>query len=211
MIRVVLCDDHPMLRQSLAKALQEHGDIKVVAEAGSAAQLLEVLQHTPADVVVLDISMPGPGIVPLLHRMASTHPRTRSIVLSMHSEAQYAVRVLKAGAAGYVMKEWALEHLVEAVRKAHRGGRFVSPELAERLAAQLHVSGSPATHEQLSDREFDVLRRLAAGASVKEIAARLGISPKTVSTYRARLLEKLGAKTNADLVRYVIQHGLTDT
>lgn len=206
MIHVVLVDDHPMFREGLAKALADHGDLRVVAQAGTADELFAVLRNHSADVVVLDISMPGPGIVPVLQQIGREYPDVRSLVLSMHPEQQYAVRVLRAGAAGYVMKESALEQLVHAVRRTYEGGTFISDTSKQLLVSSADRAMAP--HELLSDRELEVLRRLASGHSVKEIGASLGISPKTVSTYRTRLLQKLGVASNADLVRYVIEHGL---
>lgn len=210
MIRVLLADDHPVLRQGLARLLLDHPDLRVVGEAGTADELFALLPDGGADVVVLDVSMPGPGVGEVLRRLAANHPRVRVLVLSGHAEEQYAVRVLKAGAAGYLTKERSAEDLVTAVRRVAQGGRYVSQTLAERLASELGQSDSAAPHEQLSSREFAVLQGIAAGLTLKEIAARLALSPKTVSTYRARILAKLGLSSTADLVRYVVERGLQD-
>lgn len=208
MIRIVLADDHPVVRQGLHRVLEEREDIKVVAEVGTADELTTKLRDTPADVVLLDVAMPGPGVLEILRQLKATHPSLRCLVLSMYAEEQYAVRALKAGAAGYLTKDRPPEELIAAVQKVCRGGVHVSPTLAERLARGLAAGSERSPHEALSDREFEVLKQIAAGDSVKAIGARLGLSPKTVSTYRARILEKLGLKTNADLVRYALEHRL---
>ncbi len=210
MIRVVLADDHAMVRLGLAKLLGDEGDIRIVSEAATAAELFTALAATPADVVVLDVSMPGPGVIDVLKQLRAEHPRLRTLVLSMFSEEQYATRTLRGGAVGYLTKDQSPELLVDAIRKVARGGRFVTPSLAERLVANLGADAAVRLHDALSDREFEVLRSIGEGRSIKAIAARLNISPKTVSTYRTRLLEKLHAQTNADLVRYVSAHELNE-
>ncbi|HET7789435.1 MAG TPA: response regulator transcription factor [Gemmatimonadales bacterium] len=208
MIRVALADDHPVVRQGIRQILEDRGDVRVVAEAGSAEEILTRLAEVRADVVLLDIQMPGPGILELLRQLRAAHPETRVLVVSMHAEEQYATRVLKAGAAGYVTKDRSPEELLAAIRTAYTGGVYVSPDQAARLARALTPGAERDPHESLSDREFEVLKRLGAGETVKEIGARLDLSPKTVSTYRARILAKLGLETNADLVRYLVEHGL---
>jgi DNA-binding NarL/FixJ family response regulator len=160
--------------------------------------------------VLLDVTMPGAPFTETLRRLREEHPTVRILVLSAHPEDQWAVRALRGGASGYLTKDHSPEQLLDAIRRVHRGGRYVSPTLAERLAAQLGQDFVGAPHEQLSDREFDVLRGLGTGRTVKEVAAALGLSPKTVSTYRTRLMEKLGFATNADLVRYSAEHGLLE-
>jgi DNA-binding NarL/FixJ family response regulator len=159
---------------------------------------------------LLDVSMPGSPFTETLRRLREEHPTVRILVLSAHPEDQWAVRALRGGASGYLTKDHSPEQLLDAIRRVHRGGRYVSPSLAERLAAQLGQDFVGAPHEQLSDREFDVLRGLGAGRTVKEVATSLGLSPKTVSTYRTRLMEKLRFVTNADLVRYSAEHGLLE-
>ena len=208
MIRVVIADDHPMLRHGIKAILADAPDVQVVAEASSGDDVLAKLAGEAADIALLDVSMPGPGILALLRRIAEGHPRTRAIVLSAHPEEQYAVRALKAGAAGYVTKDRSAEELLTAVRKVAKGGRYVSNSLAQLLASELGRAGESQAHETLSEREFEVLRLLGSGKSVKEVAAALDVSPKTVSTYRARLLEKMKLKTTADLIRYTVEHSL---
>jgi two-component system invasion response regulator UvrY len=209
MIRLLIADDHPVVRQGLRRIVAEHPGIEVVGEAVNGDEVLASLPRVPADVVLLDIAMPGPGFLQVLQRLRADHPSVAVLVLSVHPEDQYAVRALRSGAAGYLTKDHSPEQLIEAIRKVHRGGRYVSPTLAERLAADLATAGSQEVrHELLSHREYEVLCLLGSGRTVKEISAELRLSPKTISTYRARLLEKMQATTNADLVRYAAQHGL---
>jgi DNA-binding NarL/FixJ family response regulator len=209
-IRIILADDHAMVRQGIRRVLEDDSGFTVVGEASSVAELLAELLRVHADVLVLDIAMPGPGIVETLHRIKELQPRARCLVLTAYPESDYAVRVLRAGAAGYMTKDRSLEQLAEAVRRVHRGGIYVSPSLGETLAARLLGSAREPTHGSLSDREFEVLRGLADGMAVKQIAARMTVSPKTVTTYRTRILQKLGLRGNADLVRYAIEHRLLD-
>jgi two-component system invasion response regulator UvrY len=209
MIRLLIADDHPVVRQGLRRIVAEHPGIEVVGEAVDGDEVLASLPRVPADVVLLDIAMPGPGFLQVLQRLRADHPSVAVLVLSVHPEDQYAVRALRSGAAGYLTKDHSPEQLIEAIRKVHRGGRYVSPTLAERLAADLAAAGTQdVRHELLSHREYEVLCLLGSGRTVKEISAELRLSPKTISTYRARLLEKMQATTNADLVRYAAQHGL---
>ena len=210
MIRVLIADDHTLVRDGLRRLLAETGDIKVVAEADTGDRVLERLAEQPVDVVVLDIAMPGKGFLEVLRELRERHPRAKAIILSAHAEEEYAVRALKAGATGYVTKERTPEELVAAIRRASRGVRYVSETLAQRLVAQLSGEVGAAPHEGLSDREYQVLQMLGAGKSVKEIAASLRLSPKTVSTYRERILQKLELKTTADLIRYAVSHGLSE-
>ncbi len=208
MIRVFIADDHPVVRAGLRGIIEGEPGLEVVGEAINAADLLGTIGRTPAEVLLLDVSMPGPGFLEVLRDIKRDHPRVAVLVLSVHPEDQYAVRALRSGAAGYLTKDHSPEELVAAIRKVHRGGKYVSPSLAEKLAAGLEIGAAGAAHETLSDREYDVLCLLGSGQTVKEIAGGLGLSPKTVSTYRARILEKMKLATNADLVRYAAQHGL---
>lgn len=210
MIRVVLADDHAMVREGIRRVLEERTGIAVVGEAASGPDLLAELRRVEADVVVLDIAMPGPGIVETLRRVKAVRPRARSLVVTAYPEADYAVRVLRAGAAGYLTKDRSLDQLVEAVRRVFRGGIYVSPALGEALAARLGGADREPSHGALSDREFEVLKGLAEGQPLKAIAGHMRVSPKTVTTYRSRILQKLGLRGNADLVRYAMEHGLLD-
>jgi two-component system, NarL family, invasion response regulator UvrY len=209
MIRILIADDHQLVREGLRRMIAEQPDFEVIGEAGTGEALLAAVERSAVDVVLLDISMPGPSVTELLSALGGRSPPVRAVVLSMHPEEQYAVRLLRAGAAAYLTKDRSPEHLVAAVRKAAAGGRYITPSLAEHLAGALdEPPGLP--HEQLSERELQVLRMLASGRSVKRIAATLSLSPKTVSTYRTRMLEKLGLRTTADLIRYALQHDLEE-
>ncbi len=210
MIRILVVDDHPIVRAGLRRIAEDDRGITVTAEATSGEDALAALRQNVADVVLLDVSMPGSPFTETLRRLREEHPTVRILVLSAHPEDQWAVRALRGGASGYLTKDHSPEQLLDAIRRVHRGGRYVSPTLAERLAAQLGQDFVGAPHELLSDREFDVLRGLGAGRTVKEVASALDLSPKTVSTYRARLMEKMQFATNADLVRYSAEHGLIE-
>ena len=210
MIRVLVADDHALVRRGLRELLAETGDIEVAAEAGSAAEAMERVRHQPLDVVVLDLSLPGRGGLDLLGEIKGERGDLPVLILTMHPEEQYAVRALKAGACGYLTKESAPELLVEAVRRAAAGGRYVSASLAEKLAQHLDDTRAREPHESLSDREYQVFRRLAAGRTVGQIAEELSLSVKTVSTYRTRILEKTGLATNAELMRYALDRKLVD-
>ena len=206
-MRILLVDDHAVVRSGIRTILEDHLAAVEVQEAANGDAALEVLAAAPLDVVVLDLSMPGRSGIDLLAEIKHRHPKLPVLILSFHAEEHFAVRVLRAGAAGYLAKSAAPEELVAAVTKVWRGGRYVTEAVAERLAAGLDKAPG-ALHDALSDREFDVLRGLASGQSVSDLAAQLHLSVKTVSTYRARLLEKMGMASNAELTRYAIQNGL---
>lgn len=211
MYRVLLVDDHPALRKGMKSILEDAIPGVAVSEAGDGDEALRVLAEPaprPFDAVVLDLSMPGRSGIDLLAEVKHRYPRTPVLIMSLHGEEQFAVRALRAGASGYLTKTAAPEQLVVAVGKIVRGGRYVSESLAERLAADVSGKETSAPHERLSDREFDVMRGIASGHSVSEIAEQMKLSVKTVSTYRARLLEKLGMESNAEVTRYAIQNGL---
>ena len=208
MIRLLIADDHPVVREGLRRIVQDAPGLEVVGEAASGDELFAHLPDVPADIVLLDVAMPGPGFLQVLQRLRAEHPTVAVLVLSVHPEDQYAVRALRAGASGYLTKDHSPEELTEAIRRVHRGHKYVSPQLAERLAADLTVGARDVRHEVLSDREYEVLCLLGSGRTVKEIAQSLQLSPKTVSTYRGRVLEKMHATSNADLVRYAAVHGL---
>jgi two-component system, NarL family, invasion response regulator UvrY len=207
-IRLAIADDHPIVREGLRRIAVDAAGITVTGEASTATELFRLLAAVPVDVVLLDVSMPGSNFVETLRTLREQHSSVRILVLSVHPEDQWAMRALRSGAAGYLTKDHSPEQLVEAVRRVARGGRYVSPALAEKLAASFDNGIAHAPHERLSDREFEVLRGLGSGLPVKDVAAQLGLSAKTVSTYRARLLEKMGLASNAALVRYVVDHGL---
>jgi two-component system invasion response regulator UvrY len=210
MIRALIADDHAVVRQGLKQILGDTPEMLVAGEATNGQEVLDKVRAEPWDVVVLDISMPDRSGLDVLKQLRSERPKLPVLVLSMHSEDQYAVRVLKAGASGYLTKDSAPDELVKAIRKVVSGGRYVSSLLAEKLAFEIGTDSSRLPHETLSDREFQVLRGIAAGKSVTEIAAELYLSPKTVSTYRARLLQKMNLGTTAELIHYAMQNHLID-
>jgi len=210
MIRAVIADDHPIVRAGLKQILSDASDIKVAAEAGDGHELLKLIRKEGVDVVLLDITMPGFMGLDALKQIKVEKPELPILVLSMHPEDQYGIRVLKAGASGYLMKSTAPDQLVGAIRKVYRGGRYVSPSLAEKMACGLQTGATELPHEALSDREYQVLCMIASGKTVKEIAAELVLSEKTVSTYRARILEKMNMKSNAELTHYAIKLDLVD-
>ena len=210
MIRVLIADDHAVVRQGLKQILGDTPEMLVAGEATNGQEVLDRVRAEAWDVVVLDISMPDRSGLDILKQLRSERPKLPVLVLSMYSEDQYATRVLKAGASGYLTKDSAADELVKAIRKVVSGGRYVSPFLAEKLAFEMGGDSSRLPHETLSDREFQVLRLIAAGKSVKEIGAELSLSVKTVSTYRARLLEKMKLGTTAELMHYAMQNRLID-
>ena len=210
MIRALIADDHAVVRQGLKQILGDTPEMVVAGEATTGQEVLDKVRAETWDVVVLDISMPDRSGLDILKQLRSERPKLPVLVLSMHSEDQYAMRVLKAGASGYLTKDSAPDELVKAIRKVVSGGRYVSPFLAEKLASEIGTDSSRLPHETLSDREFQVLRLIAAGKSVTEIAAELYLSVKTVSTYRARMLQKMNLGTNAELMHYAMQNHLID-
>jgi DNA-binding NarL/FixJ family response regulator len=210
MIKILIADDHPIVRQGLRQILTGTPDMEVTGEAVNGLDALEQVRAGGWDVLVLDMTMPGRGGFDILKELKYEQPHLPVLVLSMHAEDQYAVRVLKAGASGYLTKENAPEELVKAIRKVVNGGKYISPSLAETLAFGLDAETGQPRHETLSDREFQVMRLMASGKSLAEIARMLSLSTKTVSTYRTRLLEKLDFKTNAELIRYALENGLIE-
>jgi two-component system invasion response regulator UvrY len=210
MIKALIADDHAVVRQGLRQILLETSDMVVTGEASNGPEALERARSGGYDVVVLDITMPGRSGFEVLKELRLEDPALPVLVLSMHSEEQFAVRLLKAGASGYLNKESAPEELVKAIRKVVSGGRYVSPRLAEKLAFEIDSGSDKLLHETLSDREFQVMRMMASGQTVKEIAAELALSVKTISTYRARILDKMNLHTNAELIHYAIQNQLIE-
>jgi DNA-binding NarL/FixJ family response regulator len=208
MLRVMLVDDHPVVRKGMRFILEEGLRPGVeVSEASDGEQALAALADPP-DVMVLDLSMPGRSGIDLLAEIKHRCPKLPVLIMSLHAEEQFAVRALRAGAAGYLTKSAAPENLVSAVTKVARGGRYVSETLADLLAADVGGQAVSAPHERLSDREFEVLCAIASGKTASEIAATMHLSVKTISTYRSRLLDKMGMTSNAELTRYAIGNGL---
>jgi two-component system invasion response regulator UvrY len=207
--RIVVVDDHPLVRRGLRDLLAGEEGLDLVAELGDAEALLAHLGSSATDVVVLDLSLPGTRSLDVLRRLRTDHPGVAVLVLSMHPEDSYALRALRAGAAGYVEKSTAPEELVAAIRSVAGGRRHLSSRLAERLlGGRVVEEPASSTHQALSERELQVLRRIGDGSTVSEIAGELSLSVKTVSTYRARLLAKMGLRTNSELTRYVFEHDL---
>jgi DNA-binding NarL/FixJ family response regulator len=211
MIHVVIADDHPVVRLGLKRIVADQADMSLSAEASSGQELLECLARVPCDVVVLDINMPGRGGLDALIQLRRQFPKTAVLVLSVYPEEQFGPRALKSGAAGYLNKETAEEELIRAIRKVCSGGKYVSPKLAERIAADLSLNTQQPAHESLSQREYQVMRLIASGKTVTQIARELSLSKKTISTHRARLLEKMRLRTNAELTFYAIQNDLIDS
>jgi two-component system, NarL family, invasion response regulator UvrY len=209
-MKVLIADDHAVFRRGLKETLAESFFKATFGEAKTAQETVELVRRHDWDVVILDISMPGKSGLDVLDELKRMRPRLPILLLSMHPEEQFARRALKAGAAGYLTKESVPEELKVAVTKVVAGGRYVSATLAEKLAVDLREGADTPLYELLSDREFQVLRMIASGKTVKDIAEELSLSVKTVSTYRARILEKSGMKTNAELIRYALQSQLVD-
>ena len=210
MLRVLIADDHPVFRRGLKQIIAETSDLVVADEAADGREALLKARTGDYDVVLLDISMPFKNGLDVLSQLKSERPTLPVLMLSMHPEEQYAVRALKTGASGYLTKESAPEELVAAIRKVSRGGKYVSASLAERLASMLDEDDKRLPHEALSNREYQVMLLIASGKSVSEIAQELSLSVKTVSTYRARILEKLRMTNNAELIRYATKNDLVD-
>jgi two-component system, NarL family, invasion response regulator UvrY len=209
MIRVVIADDHPLVRAGLRQVLADEPEIEVVGEAADGDETVAVLRTTEPDVVLLDITMPGAPFPGLLRLLRSAFPRVEVLIVTMHGEDQFAVRALKEGAAGYLTKQQPPQEVINAIKQIAGGGRYLTAAVAERAAAALDGNAPRLPHERVSRREYEVLCMIGLGKSVKQIATELGVSPKTVSTHRARLLRKMHLKTSAELIRYVLQYGLT--
>ena len=210
MLKILIADDHAIVRQGLKQIVAETRDMVVAGEASNGQELFNKLKEDDYDVIVLDITMPGRSGMDVLRQLRSERPRLPVLILSVHSEEQYALRALRAGASGYLTKESAPDELVVAIRKVSLGGKYISSSLAEKLAFELEVGHGQAPHETLSDREYQVMCMIASGKTVTEIAQELYLSEKTISTYRTRILEKMQMKNNAELTYYAIKNGLVD-
>lgn len=209
MIRVILVDDHLMVRHGMRQILAEDPEVQVVGEAGEYGELMRLMRERECEVVLLDIGVPGKNGIEIVKVLREQYPAVRILILTMYPEEQYAVRALRAGAAGYLTKSGAPESLLEAVRQVAAGKRFITPKSADVLAGSI-TDDAREPHELLSDREFQTLRLLAAGKKLSEIASELSLSPKTVSVYRARVLEKMKLRTTAELAGYAVRNGLLD-
>lgn len=210
MIKLLIVDDHPVVRQGIRQILAEAADIIVADEATSGAAAIAKCQRGGWDAILLDLSMPGSDGLEVLKQLRREHPALPILVLSMHPEDQFALRAIRAGASGYLTKDSAPEELVNAIRRVVQGGHYLSPWLSERLAREIANGTATSPHEQLSDREYQVMLRIASGKTTKEIADELSLSPKTVSTYRLRLSQKMGLAGEAELTAYVFRNRLLD-
>jgi DNA-binding NarL/FixJ family response regulator len=210
MIRIVLADDHTIVREGLKQLLARAPEFSVIAEAQDGSEVLKRVRENDFEVLLLDMAMPGKSGIDLIKQVHAEKPKLRILVLSMHEEQQYAVRALKAGAAGYITKDSASARLVEAIRKVAGGGAVISPAVAEQFALAAMPQNEALPHTALSDREFQVFEMLASGASVSAIAERLNLSVKTVSTHKAHLMQKMNLANQSELVRYALNHRLLD-
>lgn len=208
MLRILLADDHAVVRQGVKQILAEAFSQATFGQAQNAQELLELVGSDHWDIVVLDLTMPGGNALDALKQIKNSHPQLPVLILSMFPEDQYAVRTIRAGAAGYLNKESAPEELVQAIRKILHGGEYISPSVADELVLYARHDDDQPPHKHLSDREYQVLCLIASGKEVKEISSELSLSAKTISTYRARILVKMNMKTNAELTYYAIHNGL---
>jgi two-component system invasion response regulator UvrY len=210
MIKILIADDHAIVREGLKQILADTGDFVVAGEATNGQEVLELIRHEEWDLIILDIAMPGRDGLYTLKEVKREKSKIPILVLSIYPEEQYAVRALKAGAAGYLTKESAPEELIAAIRKVSQGGKYISASLAEKLAFDLEVDTEKPLHERLSDREYQVMLKIASGKTVKEIADEMSFSIKTISTYRVRALSKMGLKNNAAFTYYALKNGLVE-
>jgi len=210
LIRIVVADDHTIVREGLKQLLSAAEGLEIAGEARDGHEVMKAVRELDFDLLLLDMSMPGKSGIELIKQVRSERPKLRILILSMHEERQYAIRAIRAGASGYLTKESASRQLVEAIRKVAGGGAFISAEVAEQLALGAMPDATLALHESLSDREFQVFRMLAEGRSVSDIAERLNISVKTVSTHKANLMQKMHMETTGELIRYALAHGLVE-
>lgn len=208
MLRILVVDDFPVVRQGVVNALKEEGGFSQIDEANNGQEALAMIRDVEYDVVISDISMPGKGGIELLKEIKAFKPSLPVLMLSMHPEDQYAVRAIKAGAAGYISKTCEPQELTQAILKVSQGGKYLTPAVAESLAMAVGHPGEGDLHAQLSDREFEVMCKIGSGRSVSDIAEDMNLSVKTISTYRSRILEKMNMRHNAELTRYVIEKNL---
>ncbi len=210
MIKIIIADDHPIVRAGLKQIILEDTYITVAGEASKGSELLQKVRKQDYDVVLLDLSMPGMDGIDVLKQLRLEKPNLPVIILTIHPESQYALRVLKAGAAGYLTKDSASDELIKAIHKVYGGGKYISPSLAEKIAFALDKDTGKLPHEALSDREYQVFCLIGTGKTVSQIAEALSLSVKTVSTYRTRILEKMQLQNNAELIHYAVQNKLVE-
>jgi DNA-binding NarL/FixJ family response regulator len=212
MIKVIITDDHPIVRKGLRQILEDDRDerFSLISEAGDGTELLQKLEKEDFDIVLLDISLPGRSGLEILSEIRKKKPKVHLLVLSIYPEEQYAMRALKLGASGYLTKNSAPDELISAIIKAYNGGRYISASLAEKITFNILEEKEGPLHEKLSARELEVIALLSSGKTLSQIAEKLSLSPKTISTYRERILVKLNLKTTSDIIRYAIKEGLTN-
>lgn len=210
MIKTLIADDHPYVREGLKQILSATDDISVEFEASNGGEVLNEAMKNDYDMILLDITMPGGNVLDIIKQLRVANPEQKILILTMHPEEQYAIRVLRAGASGYLTKDSAPDELIRAIRKISGGGKYVSAELAEQLATVIGIDYEKPPHELLSDREYQILCEIAAGKTVSQIADELLLSVKTVSTYRGRVLKKMNMRTNAELIYYAVKNELVD-
>lgn len=210
MIKTLIADDHPFVREGLKQILSATDDITVEFEASNGGEVINEAMKNDYDMILLDITMPGGNVLDIIKQLRDVNPEQKILILTMHPEEQYAIRVLRAGASGYLTKDSAPDELIRAIRKISQGGKYVSSELAEQLATVIGIDYERPPHEMLSDREYQILCEIASGKTVSQIAEELLLSVKTVSTYRGRVLKKMNMKTNAELIYYAVKNELVD-
>lgn len=210
MVRILIADDHPVVREGLKKMFEKVSDISIAGEASNGQEVLNKIEQNDYDLVLLDISMPGRDGLDILRELRRKRPHLPILILSMHSEEQYVIRALKAGASGYLTKKSISDELIKAVQKVACGGKYITSSLSEKLASYIRNDTEKPIHEILSDREHFVMRMIVKGRTRKEIAKELSLSVNTISTYRARILKKLKMKNSAELIQYAIEKHLTD-
>ena len=208
MIKLLIADDHKIFREGLREIINKTSDIRVIDEARSGNEVLSKVEENNYDVILLDISMPGRNGLDILKQLRQEKPHIQVLILSMYSEEEFAVRAMKTGAAGYLVKDTASKDLIEAIRKVSMGLKYVTPSLGEKLAIDIEMDYETPIHAKLSNREYEVMRMISSGKKNKEIAEEILVSPKTVSSYKKRILDKMGMKTNAQLTEYAIRNGL---
>jgi len=210
MTKILIADDHELIREGFKNVINKEIDLSVTGEAQNAAEVIEFLHNNECDVVVLDITMPGRSGIDVLKEIRSYNKNIKVLILSMHPEDRFAIRAIRAGAAGYITKEKAPKEIVNAIRKITAGGKYVSDKLAEELIFELSSGQEGPPHTQLSDREFEVFELIATGKSISDIAEKLTLSQSTINTYRHRIMDKMRMKSNAEIIKYAIQHNLVD-
>lgn len=210
MLRILIADDHAMFREAVVSLLEDDSRFEVVGQAATGQEAIALNRDLEPDFVILDVNMPGRGGLETIEEIKRRDPRTKILMVTMHREDDYAIRCLKAGADGYLTKDKAAQELIEGIGRIAGGSKLISSDLAEKLALYLDVDAGRPLHAKLSNRELEVLRLIAVGKTVSEIAEELSLSVKTISTYRGRILEKMNLRNNAEMMRYALQHGLVD-